>query len=689
MNRLKVLMVGISFAETVGIEELLQQTGYLDQSHFVGLNPLPENLPDWSVFDLVCLQYERDNSVEILSFLADPLRKGSPPVFFIVDDYDPHTVLHLTNLGGRRVFPLAGLAAMLPASLKAVFGPGEWPAAEPLPGGQPELATDWQRLISINLEKEKAERLNDELERLVLARTGALDATNRELAAEISRRKAIEEISDQLEQILWQTPDIVVICNPNGSLRYLNKAGREMFRISDRQPIGDVDIFQVYSPFYQRKLREEILPYVLINNIWRGEMQVQLPDGKLIPVSQVVLVNRHINHEVEYIALISRDISEFKHIEQDLRDSREEYRTLAEAAHDYIYMVDTDGILVYANHFACQALNLDSERVVGMSAARFFPESYSAELLQMIGEVREIDSAIYNEGSFRLADREFWLGTWLVPVHNSIGKLVSILGISRDISEQRKTDDALKRALANEKQINQMQSSFFSMTSHQFRTPLSTILLSVEMLKKYGQHWDDAKRLELLDRIGEASRRLQAMLENILMISRVDSGNYETQHKEFDLVAFSTGIIQELISNDRDNHPVEFLHSSDRLMVCSDSVLLGGILDNLISNAFKYSPKGSPVRIKLSCEETQVTLEVSDEGIGIPEQDQKRLFQSFQRASNTETYPGTGIGLTIVKKSVELLNGHVFLKSKEGQGTTFLLRFPSGRQENGVLYETR
>lgn len=131
------------------------------------------------------------------------MRKGSPPVFFFVDDYDSHTVLHLTNLGGRRVFPLAGLASMLSASLKAVFGPGEWPAAEPLPGGQPELATDWQRLISINLEKEKAERLNDELERLVLARTGALDAANRELAAEISRRKVIEEISDQLEQILW------------------------------------------------------------------------------------------------------------------------------------------------------------------------------------------------------------------------------------------------------------------------------------------------------------------------------------------------------------------------------------------------------------------------------------------------------------------------------------------------------
>lgn len=544
--------------------------------------------------------------------------------------------------------------------------------------GQPCVLALLHDITAYQRSKENTQRLNDELERLVLARTGALEAANRELAAEISRRKGVEEISGQLEQILWQTPDIVAICDLDGQLHYLNQAGRTMFRINERLPVGEVSVFQAYAPYYQRLIRDEILPYVLKNGIWRGEMQLQTADGKTIPVSQVVLANLEAGQEVQYFASIARDISDYKRIEQELRDSREEYRTLAEAAHDYIFVVDANGMMVYANRYACEALGLDVERVAGMSAARFFPESYSSELLQMIAEVREIDSPVYTEGSFKLGEREYWLGTWLVPVYDSIGKLSNILGISRDITEQRKTDEALKRAFENERQVNQMQSRFFAMTSHQFRTPLNTILLSIELLTKYGNRWDDVQRMEHFQLMEDAARRLSSMLANILMISRVDSGIYQAQHKEFDLVAFCADIVKELSTNDRGEHPLEYVHSTDRILVNTDPELVRYILDNLISNALKYSPKGQPVMVKLGRNHAQVLVEVSDQGIGIPEKDQKRMFQPFQRASNTEAYPGTGLGLTIVKKSIELLNGHVFMKSKEGQGTTFQLRFPDG-----------
>jgi PAS domain S-box-containing protein len=446
--------------------------------------------------------------------------------------------------------------------------------------------------------------------------------------------------------------------------------------VADRQPVSELNLFEAYTPFYRRKFREEILPYVLKNGSWRGESQLQFGDGKVIPVSQVVLVNRENGQDVQGFASIAHDISEFKRIEQELNDSREDYRTLAEAAHDYIFVMDSDGLMSYANRYACQALGLDPERVVGMSAVRFFPESFSTELLQMAGEVREIDSPVYMEGSFWQNERELWLGTWLVPVHDSFGKLISILGIARDISDQRKTDDALRRALENEKQINQMRSNFFSMTSHQFRTPLSTILLTVELLKKYGARFDDAKRWEQLNRIEEAGERLHALLENILVISRVESGQLRMVPKDFDVVELCKRIIQELLSNDREAHPLEFSTTDDLIMVHSDSEVIGRVVENLVSNALKYSPNGSPVSVKMSREDQVIILEVKDQGIGIPEADQKRLFQPFQRAGNTEGIQGTGIGLTIVKKSVELLNGHVYMRSKEGQGTTFVIRFP-------------
>lgn len=678
MGRLKTWFAGTS-SEHARLEEVLRQCGTLELVQFVELNMLPERFPNWASYDLVCVTYDPLRSSELLAYLAVLLGQGLPPVFFFVKDFTPENVLRLMNSGAWRVLPLDELEQTLPACINAVFGAGSSPALGPFAGvnlappEEPKRGDDDIR------------RLNDELERLVLARTGALEAANRELAAEIGRRKAVEEITDQLEQILWQTPDFVCICAPDGALRYINKAGRTMFRIGDRQPVGEMNLFEAFTPFHRRKFRDEILPYVLKNGSWRGETQLQLADGKIIPVTQVIIANREHNEDVLGFASIAHDISEFKRIEQELNDSREDYRTLAEAAHDYIFVMDSEGMMAYANRYACQALSLDPGRVAGMPAARFFPESFSSELLQMTSEVREIDSPVYMEGSFWQGEREYWLGTWLVPVHNSLGRLVSILGIARDISEQRKTDEALRRALENEKQINQMRSSFFSMTSHQFRTPLSTILLSVELLQKYGPRLDDAKRFEQYNRIHEAGDRLHALLENILVISRVESGQLRLLPKDFDLVELCERVLQELRTNDREAHTLNFLHADDLIMVHSDSEMIERVLENLVSNALKYSPKDSPVHVSLKREGQVVILEVKDQGIGIPETDQKRLFQPFQRASNTEGIQGTGIGLTIVKKSVDLLNGHVFMRSKEGQGTTFIIRFPVNLEDDRSL----
>jgi signal transduction histidine kinase len=297
--------------------------------------------------------------------------------------------------------------------------------------------------------------------------------------------------------------------------------------------------------------------------------------------------------------------------------------------------------------------------------------------LQMFYEVHEIDRPIYTEGPFVQRGEEFWLGTWLVPIHNEQGGLVSILGISRDITEQKKTDEALQKALQNERRLGEMRSNFFSMTSHQFRTPLSTILLSAELMQKYGQRWDDQKRTEHLGRIQDAAKRLNSMLEDILVIGRVESGRYMCAPKDFDLIAFIDQAILELSTNDREEHQVVFEHEMDELPVYLDPEVLHRVVDNLLSNAIKYSPKGTQINIQVKIEEQHFLIEVTDQGIGIPERDMKFLFQPFQRGSNAGDYPGTGIGLTIIQKSVELMNGTVSLKSKEGKGTTFMVRFPA------------
>jgi PAS domain S-box-containing protein len=508
-------------------------------------------------------------------------------------------------------------------------------------------------------------------------RTGALEAANRELAAEISQRKVLEDFSKQLIQVIRETPDVVAICAPDGKMQFLNRAGRELFGLAEDAPVLHLDLFSAYPEDMRRWVREEVQPEVVERGIWHGETRFALPGGREIPLSQVLVCKKDADGRVLYLASIARDISDFKQVEQELRQSRERYRTLAEAAHDFIFMVSKDGLMEYANEYACQALGFDPARVEGMPASQFFPKDFAANHLQMFSEVHEIDRPVYTEGPFVRGGEESWLGTWLVPIHNEQGGLVSILGISRDITEQKNTDVALQIALQNERRLGEMRSNFFSMTSHQFRTPLSTILLSAELMQKYGQRWDDQKRIEHLERIQDAAKRLNSMLEDILVIGRVESGRYICAPKDFDLITFIDQAILELTANDRGEHRVVFDHEMEALPVYLDPEVLHRVVDNLLSNALKYSPRGTQITIQVEIEEQYFLIEVSDQGIGIPEQDLKYLFQPFQRGSNAGEYPGTGIGLTIIQKSVELMNGTISLKTKEGQGTTFMVRFPA------------
>ena len=216
------------------------------------------------------------------------------------------------------------------------------------------------------------------------------------------------------------------------------------------------------------------------------------------------------------------------------------------------------------------------------------------------------------------------------------------------------------------------------MTSHQFRTPLSTILLSAEMLQKYGARLDDKQRGEHLGRIQEAAMRLNGMLEDILVIGRVEAGRYVCTPKEFDLIHFCEQSVKEMTINDRSSHKIDFWHDGIiQLPIFHDPDVLHRVIDNLLSNAIKYSPSNTQVTMRVKLEDTNILLEVSDQGIGIPDRDIKYLFQPFQRGSNATDIPGTGIGLTIIQKSVELMKGTVALKSTEGQGTTFMVRFPA------------
>jgi signal transduction histidine kinase len=234
----------------------------------------------------------------------------------------------------------------------------------------------------------------------------------------------------------------------------------------------------------------------------------------------------------------------------------------------------------------------------------------------------------------------------------------------------------LRQALAQEKELSELKSRIITTISHEYRTPLTTISSSAELLENYRYKWDDDKQLKHFQRIQASVKHMVALVNDVLFLSRADFEKLEFHPAPLNLVTFFREIVEELQSTVGNKYNLSFTSVSDCTIVSLDAKLLRQILTNLLSNAIKYSPNGGSVKVLLTCEDNKVIFQVQDEGIGIPTEDQQKLFESFSRARNVGTIAGTGLGLSIVKKCVDLHGGQIAVKSEVGVGTTFAVSLP-------------
>ncbi|MDL5056038.1 ATP-binding protein [Geitlerinema calcuttense NRMC-F 0142] len=239
-----------------------------------------------------------------------------------------------------------------------------------------------------------------------------------------------------------------------------------------------------------------------------------------------------------------------------------------------------------------------------------------------------------------------------------------------------KAETEIRKALAKEKELSELKSRFVSMVSHEFRTPMSTILFSSDLLKMYQDQWTIEKKTTHINRIQTSIKRMIEMLDNVLLIGQVESQNMRIENSPLDLKSFCQELIEDIQVADRYQHPILLDLQEACNFVEVDSKILRYILENLLSNAVKYSPENSEVYLGVRCQDCQICLQVKDAGIGIPLSDRQRLFESFYRATNVGTITGTGLGLAIVKRSVELYGGQIEVQSELGEGTSFTVVLP-------------
>jgi signal transduction histidine kinase len=268
-----------------------------------------------------------------------------------------------------------------------------------------------------------------------------------------------------------------------------------------------------------------------------------------------------------------------------------------------------------------------------------------------------------------------WLefGDSAVLWDNGQGLLIFFL----DVSERHAAEQEIRTTLHRQQEINELRSRFVAMTSHEFRTPLTSILSAQDLLKNFESRMGPDQKAELLDMIEAGVHRMTAMLERVLLLGQADAAMLEFKPHLLDLQALCEDIVADVKAQADHLHcPVISTYLSDMAPGLYDKTLLRHALSNLLSNAIKYSPAGGQVNLTVRTEQGWAVLDVADQGIGIPAAELGDLFVSFQRASNVGDIRGTGLGLAIVKQALDMHGGTVEVRSTVGVGTTFTVRLP-------------
>lgn len=372
-----------------------------------------------------------------------------------------------------------------------------------------------------------------------------------------------------------------------------------------------------------------------------------------------------------------------------LSKREQEFKALVENAPDVIERFDRSLRHVYVNPAIEQATGKPPAEFIGKTNRELeMPESKTLLWEKALETVFQTAQEAQIEFSCPSPSGQRYYQTRLVPEFATNGTAASesdvvetVLAISRDISQRKQAEAEVFKALEAERELNQLKSSFVAMTSHEFRTPLTTIQASTEMLERYRQRLSEEKQRNHFHRISAAVERMTEMLNDVLILSQAEAGKLKFQPAPLDLGQFCRSLVEDFRANGNDRPEIVWIEREIAPPPVPpppqmDEKLLRHILSNLLANALKYSPAESTVEFELICDRDRARFRIQDRGIGIPPQDLAHLFESFRRATNVGNIQGTGLGLAIVKRCADLHGGEIQVESEVGRGTTFTVTLP-------------
>jgi PAS domain S-box-containing protein len=402
------------------------------------------------------------------------------------------------------------------------------------------------------------------------------------------------------------------------------------------------------------------------------------------------------------LAMISSNINDRKIAEEAVRKSEAIKNAMVSNISDVIVIIDSNGINKYKSPNVTKLFGWNPEELVGKNTwDNIHPDDLEAGQKFLGTILSEPNATGTTELRYKRKDGNYvWIEINVINLLDD-NYINGILGNYKDITERKqaemdlemhknhleelvkvrteeleKANYSLQQIVDKEKELNEMKSRFLSTTSHEFRTPLTSILSSSELIQRFGSKWSDEKRSEHLNRIIISVEYLTRLLDDILTLNRADSGKISFNPEKLNLHQFANDCLLDAELLMTDMHELKFNYKSKQNEFQLDPKLMKFIFNNLLSNAAKYSPKGGLVELNISTDKKRILIEVSDQGIGIPSDETDKIFESFYRTKHTNNIAGTGLGLAIVKRAVDLHGGEIKVESELGKGTTFTVKIP-------------
>ncbi|MEM9955681.1 MAG: PAS domain-containing sensor histidine kinase [Chloroflexota bacterium] len=432
----------------------------------------------------------------------------------------------------------------------------------------------------------------------------------------------------------------------------------------------------------KRRSRDAIMVASGIRDIMNGgmdEFQLEYPCHS--PTEKrwfVVRISRFDWYDDARIIVAHQNVTELKRVQIELSESKRRIEAVIDNVNNGIVAINRKGFIQTANRASARIFGYQLDELIGLHLRDLMTETLKDEqsFYRLNGQHGHEITGVRKDGEH-------------FPMYFSLNRLELDDGaiytcIIQDITYRKRMEteiierERMQVALDKERELRSLKNRFLSMMGHELNTPLASINLSYDMLKKYGDVSTPEENEQALDNIQQQVGHLRDMVKDVMTLSRSEAEGLSVDAEQLNLVTYCQDIVEEFHFIHSKTHSVDFECDIKKLMAQIDRRILRRALTNLLSNAIKYSPNGQTVTLSLIVDDAQeqAIIKVKDTGMGIPEEDHARLFEPFHRATNVDNLPGTGLGLAIVKQAIELHNGTITFETVMGEGTTFIIVLP-------------